>query len=118
MKADLPPDADRALDFPGVLDVLSRLDGETVLVGLDALGARTRVVAVGRLAPLALPHAAGFTVGETVVLTLAAEDFEGARLRTIDGADFFRLDLRFGGGAFVIGDPDAFAVDYEEAVPE
>jgi hypothetical protein len=118
MKADLPPDADRELDFPGVLETLARLDGETVLVGQDALGARTRVVAVGRLAPLTLPHAAGFTVGGTVVLTLAAEDFAGARLRTTDGTDFFRLDLRFGGGAFVIGDPDALATDYEEAVPE
>ncbi|WP_027007874.1 hypothetical protein [Conexibacter woesei] len=117
MKADLPADDDRPLDFAGVLKTLCLLQGETVLVSAGDFRGHTRLTSVGTITPLALPHASGFRVGSETTLTLDAADFEAAQLKTFDGTDFFLLKVQLRGGLLLIGDPDLLATDYEEQPP-
>jgi hypothetical protein len=116
MRADLPDEAEEALDFDGLLAVLDSLVGDEVCADVDIGDARldSRFAASGSLrrivGPGGLPT---FAVGDLFVLVLDRADFREARLRTYDGHGFYAVSMAFGAARLTLADVGSAGMDYQ-----
>ena len=115
MPAELPDEADEALDFDALLAVLDTLVGDEVCADVDIGDAReSRFAASGSLrrivGPGGLPT---FAVGDLFVLVLDRADFRDAQLRTYDGRGFYTVSMAFGAAHLTLADVSSAGVDYQ-----
>ena len=115
MRADLPDEADKSLDFDALLAVLGDLVAENVCVEVDNDRVRgSRFTASGSLRRIAGPAGLPtFAVGDLFVLVLDRPDFREARLRTHDGHSFYAVFMAFGAVHLTLADVGSAGMDYQ-----
>jgi hypothetical protein len=126
VRAELPTDCHRSLDFRETVATLRLLEGEVVVLFIsggpgqmtaDAI-ASSRIQAKG-----ALRHydyggwAEGFAIGDSARVLLYEPDFVDAALTTLDGNAFYSVVIRLVGAAFSIGNPGFHETDEFDCFP-
>ena len=116
MRAELPDEADEALDFDALLAILEILVGEDVCADVDIgdSGRGSRFAASGSfrrdIGPGESPM---FAIGDLFVLVLDRADFREARLRTYDGHSHFAVAMAFGAVHLRLADVGLAGMDYQ-----
>jgi hypothetical protein len=119
----LPREHEGALSFDELIATLRLLEGEEVVLSVDA-GAYGRLQVKGPLRGYRYgdPDPSwgvrlGFAVGDAGRLLMAESDFRAARLVTFDGNDYFTVSMTFGDLDHLIGDPDSHSTDEFDLFP-
>jgi hypothetical protein len=115
MKADLPPECRRSLDYASTIGTLKLLEGEEVYLFIsggpgvvtsnDGAEAASRIQAKGVLRHYVYSWAELFALGDAARVLLYEPDFVSASLKTFDGVQFFMVRIELAKVAFVIGSP-------------
>jgi hypothetical protein len=101
LRSELPREFEGALTWEQLLEFLSCIEGDEVFV--TAGDAAPYLRALGVLAPISLgPEDVRYRIGgsdetEGTSLLLTRQAFQSARLRTIDGNDYYRFLIQCDG---------------------
>jgi hypothetical protein len=126
VRAELPSDCHRSLDFREAIATLRLLEGEEVVLFIgggpgqvtgDAI-ACSRIQAKGALRYYDYGGwAEGFAIGDAARVLLYEPDFVEAALTTLDGNAFYTVGIRLVDVAFSVGNPGFHETDEFDCFP-